>query len=354
MPFTRPTLADLRARLVGDLEARLQTGPLLPRGILPALAHAEAAYVHHLHGHVAQVADQLFPETAELSFLERASERYGIARKSAERSVGTVIFNGVEGTVVPVGAVVRRADGFEYETTASGAITSPSFQVELAARAVVGAASGNVAAGTGLTAVAPVLGITSAAEVGAGGFELGADAETDNQLRDRVLRRLREPPQGAEVYVRWALEVPGVTRAWSFPVYLGQLGHVGLAFAIDDDPLGPIPGAGKVAEVLAYVEERRPVGVSLTVFAPLALPLDVEVQIEPDTAVVRQAIEDALVDLLRAEGGPGRRVPISHVRQAISNAYGEADHVLVSPLADVTAGSGEIHVLGTSTFSAIP
>ncbi len=353
MSFVRPSLADLRARALLEVEQRIGAGPLLPRSLVGALAQAQGALTHHLHGHLVTIADQLFPESADQVYLERAADRYGILRKPAARAVGTIVVGGTEGAVVPVGLRARRADGVEYETTASGTVTLPSLQAEVAAQAVEPGAAANVDGGTALTLNPPSLGLTSAAEAGAGGFDLGADAESDEELRERVLRRLRAPPQGAEVYVQWALEVPGVTRAWAHPVYLGQLGHVGLSFAVDDDPGGPIPGGAKVDEVEAYVEARRPVGVVLHVFAPTALPLDPEVAISPDTLDVRQAIEDALVDLLRAEGGPGRTVLLSHVRAAISNAFGEFDHDLSVPAADVTAATGELHVLGTPTFSAL-
>ena len=41
----------------------------------------------------------------------------------------------------------------------------------------------------------------------------GTDTENDDDLRMRVLQRIRQPPQGGanHDYVRWALAVPGCT-----------------------------------------------------------------------------------------------------------------------------------------------
>ena len=68
----------------------------------------------------------------------------------------------------------------------------------------------------------------------AGGLAAGSDAETDESLRARVLRRIQKPPQGGAGYdyVAWALEVPGVTRAWVYPAEMG-LGTVTVRFVRD-------------------------------------------------------------------------------------------------------------------------
>ena len=55
------------------------------------------------------------------------------------------------------------------------------------------------------------------------GIAGGADEQSDLLLLQRVLARLRQPPHGGADfdYIRWALEVPGVTRAWVYPLELG-------------------------------------------------------------------------------------------------------------------------------------
>ena len=63
----------------------------------------------------------------------------------------------------------------------------------------------------------------------------GTDEETDEELRARVLRRIRQPPMGGDAYdyVAWALAVPGVTRAWCSPLEMG-IGTVTVRFMMDD------------------------------------------------------------------------------------------------------------------------
>ncbi|MBI4800443.1 MAG: baseplate J/gp47 family protein, partial [Desulfarculus sp.] len=88
------------------------------------------------------------------------------------------------------------------------------------------------------------------------GLTGGADQEADAALLARLLYRIQTPPQGGagSDYIRWALEVPGVTRAYVYPRRLGA-GSVGLTVLMDDAAYGPIPSAEDVARVQAYIDE---------------------------------------------------------------------------------------------------
>lgn len=347
--WTRPTLVEHRDRVEAAVRAELAVGPLLRRGILKALVLALAGALHELHGHLAWLARQCFPDTAEAEYLERWADIWGMTRKQADYAVGTVEFAGVDGTSISVGVQVRRSDGVLYATTGSGTIASGVASV--AVQAVEAGSAGDLAAASALTLVNPLDGVTGAV-VEAPGLAGGADQETDTALRDRLLARLAAPPQGGSIadYVRWALEVPGVTRAWCIPENQGA-GTVGVTFAVDDDPDGPIPDAGQVAAVQAYLEERRPVTAEVTAFAPEEVPLNPSITLTPNGDTEVQArIEAALKDLLLREAAPGSTLLVSHVREAISNAAGEVDHVLNTPSGNVVYDTGELGVLGTITW----
>ena len=62
----------------------------------------------------------------------------------------------------------------------------------------------------------------------------GTDAETDDQLRARILHRIQNPPMGGAQadYVTWALAVPGVTRAWAASEQ--GIGTMTVRFLMDD------------------------------------------------------------------------------------------------------------------------
>jgi len=134
-----------------------------------------------------------------------------------------------------------------------------------------------------------------------------------------------------------------------YPSELGA-GTVTVRFMRDDD-VDPIPDAGEIASVLAYIEARRPVTAQVTVVAPIATPLNFTIFATPNTASVKAAIESGLSDLLRREAVPGGTILISHIRETISVASGETNHTMSSPAADVTRSIGQIATMGIITWA---
>ncbi|MGE0487323.1 MAG: baseplate J/gp47 family protein [Gammaproteobacteria bacterium] len=358
MPFTRPTLEQLIDRDAADFETRLPgTDARLRRSNLGVLSRVVAGAAHGLYGFLAWLARQLFADTSEVEFLERQADVYGIARKAAVAASGNVTLTGTTGAVVPAGTVLQRSDGARFTTDAE--VTLASGTATAAVTAEAGGLDGNTAAASALTLVSAIGGVNSTAAVAAGGLDGGTDTESDDALRARLLDRIRQPPHGGAKfdYSKWALEVPGVTRVWVAPLELG-LGTVTVRFVVDDDPGGPIPDAGQVAAVQAYIDDplRRPVTADVTVVAPAAVPLDLTIaglvaSTGADLATVKAAITAELEDLLLREAEPGGTILLSHLREAISLAAGEYDHALTTPSADVTHTTGQLATLGTITWA---
>lgn len=352
MAFLRPTLTEIIDRVLADLSRFVGvTGAVLRRSVLGILGRALAGASHELHGRLDYIARQVIIDTADGDVLRRWANVWDVQPKAAEFASGRVTLTGSNGSVIPAGTVLQRQDGALYETTADAVIVIATATASVVAQEA--GAAGNVAAGVALTLSQPVAGIQSAATVAAGGISGGSDAETDDELRARLLARIQEPPHGgaARDYVAWALEVPGVTRAWVYPQEMGP-GTVTVRFVRDNDP-DLIPDSGEVATVYAYIEDLRPVTAELFVVPPIAAPLDFEIQLNPDTVAVRAAVQAELTDLLRREAEPGGTVLISRVREAVSTAAGESDNVVVSPAANVVRAPGEITVPGSFTFSGL-
>jgi len=350
MAYPRPTLADLLETALAQTATRLGLDPLLPRSRLAVLSAVAAGLAHGLHGTLAHLARQVIPDTADADNLERWADVFGLARRAASFAAGSIEFTGTDGTNIPAGTTLTRADGEQFETDSLVVIASGTALADVTASTAGELA--NTAATTQLTLTSPIAGANSIATVETGGIAGGADEETDALLLARLLEFLRTRPQGGSEadYVAWSKEVPGVTRAWAIAEALGA-GTVGVAFAVDEDADGPIPDAAQVAEVQAYIDDRRPVTAAVLVAAPVEVELDPEIEITPDTGTVRAAVQASLEDLLVREAAPGGTLYLSHVREAISVAAGEIDHVLVSPVANTVAGAGELITLGTIVWS---
>jgi uncharacterized phage protein gp47/JayE len=349
MTFARPELTELITRAQADIESRLPGADAgLRRSLLNVLARMHAGAVHGLYGHLDWIARQIIPDTADAEHLERWASIFAIGRLAATYAAGNVTLTG-SGTV-PAGAVLVRADGAEYTADAETTIATTG---ALAVTAVLPGAAGNAAAGVKLTLLTPIAGIQS--QGAAVGLAAGADAEDDDGLRARLLARIQQPPHGgaASDYTTWAYAAhPDVTRAWGYPLELGA-GTVTVRVMTDDASADGIPSAAVVAAVQAAIDAARPVTAAATVVAPIAVPLNPAIALTPNTLVVQAAVAAELADLLRREAEPGGTILVSHLREAISIAVGETNHVLSSPAADVTHATGQIATLGTITWSSL-
>lgn len=351
MPFARPTLAELITRTTADLVSRLElTGTVLRRAVVRVLARVWAGAVHMLYGHLDWNFRQLFASTAEAEQLDLHGQDYAITRKAAAFATGDVTFTGTDASTIPAGRVVQRSDGVQFEVQTEVAIAAGTATTDV--RALEAGDESNTDAGVVLALVSPISGVQSAVTVASAGITNGADTESDESYRTRILERKRSVPQGgsANDYIRWAKEVSGVTRVWLFPQWMGA-GTVGVGFVLDDaDPI--IPDTAKVQEVQDYIDapSRRPVTAEVIAFAPITLAVDMTINLVPDTTAVRNAVIAELEDLFRREAVPGAVIRLSVIDEAISIAPGETSHDLVAPVADIAPDANELPILGTITW----
>lgn len=346
--FSRPTLTELVARTRADMLARLTPDELLRRSDSEVLARVLAGASHELHGYLDWISNQVIYDTADDELLLRWASIWGIEQKPAEFAVGEWLATGAAGTVIPQDTTLRRADGVEYSVSADTTLAGGATAVPI--KASEAGASGNALAGVALALLSPIAGVQSTGVVGPAGLVNGSDIESADELRTRFLARIRKPPSGGAEsdYVAWALEVPGVTRAWVFPLEMGA-GTVTVRFVRDND-VSLIPDAAEVAAVQAHIDGLRPVTAELYVVAPMAAPIDFQIDLTPATVAVKAAVEAELRDLLRREAAPGQTILVSHIREAISIAAGEVDHVLVYPAANVTNSVGSMSTFGSITW----
>ena len=352
MAFLRPTLLTLIDRAQTDIDSRLQgADSRLRKSVLGVLARVLAGVSHGLHGYLDYISKQILPDTAEAEELTRHGTIWVGERIAATAAKGSAVFTGTDSVVIPAGTAMQRSDGETFTTDADGTIASGT--VTIALTADVAGVSGNSAASSKLQMISAIAGADGEATIDASGLTGGVDIESDDSLRARVLARIQNPPHGGADfdYVTWAKEVAGVTRAWVYAQELG-IGTVTVRFMMDVAYADGIPLAADVTTVQNYIDTVRPVTADVTVVAPVATALNFTITgLSPSTVAVQTAIQDELKDLLQREAVPGGTILISHIREAISIAAGEVDHVLTSPVADVTHTSGQIATFGTVTFA---
>jgi len=361
MPFTRPTLTELVDRIQSDIETHVTNGQsLLRRSVLKVLARVYAGVVHLLYSYLGFQAEQLFATTADVEGLEAIADEYGINRVAASKATGLLTLTGSVGLIILAATEFQSSDGVTYVSDEDEIFVGTSLSIEITASE--GGDSGNQDAGAILSFVSPIAEVSSQATVATGGLTGGADEETDDDLRERVLLRKQYPPYGgcSYDYWRWMLEYAGVTRAWVFPAYNGA-GTVGCAFVMDDST-PYIPNAATVALVRAYLVEHtdpatdRTVGIPVTAEPGLfmititELTINMTINIYPNTAAVQTLVEAEIQDLIDRQGGLGSTIYLSDIQAALGRVSDLEYFSLVLPVADVTTLTNQIHALGTITF----
>jgi len=357
MPWTTPTLKETRKLTRDYVLSQLGAKAMIPNSVLRIMSDSMSGLAHLTMLYLDWLAKQLMPDTAETEWLDR----HGIiwlsnadgskGRKAATYANGTVQFEGVAGAVVPIGTLLSGSNGVQYQTVTAAAIGSGGLGTSEAVALTAGIV-GNLPDGTSVAPTQPVVGVTGAFLFG--DMSGGVDQETDDQLRERILIRIQNPPMGGAQadYVYWALQVPGVTRAWAAPEQ--GPGTMTVRFLMDDlypDNYG-LPQEQDIIVVSDHIDKMRPVTVKdCYVVAPIMFFYDITIRnLTVDDPTVRARIEQSLKDLEMRRSKPGQTWYRSWVDEAISQAVGEETHELDYETTEMPA-PGYMPALGTVLYA---
>lgn len=376
MPFARPSLADLRTQVAQDVAAALPgADPLLRFSNLGILAAIQAGLAHLHYGYLDWIAQQSNPFTASGEFLEAWAALKGVIRVPAAQASGTITFTGANGTVLSSGVVVVRGDGKTYTTTTGGTVSGGVVTVSAAADADPGGllgAFGNCSSGTVLSLAVAVAGIATAGAA-ATAFTGGADLETDDSLRERMLLAYQAPAHGGNAadYVVWAREVAGVTRAWCVPHGYGP-GTVLVYVMLDvtESAYGGFPqgangcatgenrdtaATGDQLAVANHVFPLQPVTALVYVQAPSANTVNFTISgLAGAGTTVQNNVKAAIAAVFADHGAVAAgatTVHLSLVEAAIVAVPGTSGFVITTPGGDIVSAAGALPVLGTVTWT---
>lgn len=374
MPFQRPTLTDLRNAIAADIATAL--AGLLSSANTNILGQSLAGLTNGVYGYLDWIAKESVPFTCDGEFLEAWAALKGVTREPATAATGSAVFAATAGTI-PAGTELTRQDGVTYTTNADASVSSGSITV--AATCTTPGAAGNCANGTVLTLGTAIAGVQSGGAASTA-FTGGADVETDDALRTRMLQTYAAPPQGGDFadYIEWAEQTPGVTRAWVTPNGMGA-GTVVVytMFDVTESGSGGFPqgtngvATGETRDTAATGDQlavantiftQQPVTALVYSVAPTAAPQNFTISgLSGASTATKAAIAAAISDVFVREAGPGGAYDINHVVQgtldlslinsAIAVITGTTPFVITSPNANITWGTGQIPTLGTITWT---
>lgn len=385
MPYSRPTLTQLRSQVAADISGGLPGSDALLRfSSLNILGTALAGLAQEQYGYTDWVARQANPFTAEDEFLEAWAALKNVFREAAAQAgylvPGQVTFPGVNGTPLPIGTPLVRGDGVGFTTTSAGVWSGSAVTANAVANADpsgLTGAFGNCPAGTVMTLGTAIAGIQSTGSVTVA-FTGGADVEGNDSLRARMLQAYQNVPQGGAQndYVTWALQVSGVTRAWCNPNGFGP-GTV-VVYAMLDvtesanngfpqgvsgvatlETRGTPTATGDQLAVANWIYPLRPATALVYVYAPTQQVVNFTISgISGASAATKALIASAIEGIFVLYGSPlstvaGQNgvVDLSYIESAIAAIAGTAGFVITSPTANIVGTTGQLPVLGTITYT---
>lgn len=390
MPFARPTLSELRTRNVAFIESELKgkgLGALLRFSNLRVLANADAGMAHLHYGYLDYIALQTTPYTATDEWLSGWAALKNVFRKpAAAASCKKVQFDGTAGKKISAGSILRFQNSYGYtldndvtigsDGTGYGTITAilPDPTIDPTG----GGNAGNQPAGTLLTLDVSLAGVESTATaidpiIG------GADIENEEAFRARMLLAWQDIAQGGNDtdYERWALEIPGISRAWvvrrmmgggTVGIYImcdGVSGHpdgfpIGTNGVSKNEPDNANVATGDQGRVADGLYLLHNVTAEVWVCSPIRKPVDFVISgIKTISDETKAAIQSAIDQVFFNEGRPGVKpavdtppvsISLSSFEVAIGSIPGTKGFVIQSPTGDVIPDVGELAVTGEISY----
>ncbi|MGN0536494.1 MAG: baseplate J/gp47 family protein [Acutalibacteraceae bacterium] len=296
----------------------------------------------------------MFFDTASGAALDHHAAEHGISRLAAEKAVGRLAFS-LPYTlnydfIVPKGTICATSDGkLRYVTMAEGIIPSGSLMVQVMAESENGGAAYNIPSGgvnTVVTYFSVLMSVRSTS-----GFWGGADAESDESLRNRITARCQTPSNGLnETYYRAiALENEGV---YSVSVH-----------ALNDETYNlavVIAGQGNICSNTTYqavrtaMEEKAPVSVSVWVenctLSDMAVEISVTAQRGYTADTVKAAVENAIQAYFR-ELSVGESVKLSKIGDCVFHTEGVANYAFGEGMSDKEISYNQLVVCSNLTVT---
>ena len=320
---------------------------------LSARLYAVAAQVQALYLQAEWVMGQAFPQTAQGTCLDYHAETRGIQRSVATAAEGYLRFQ-VDAAVaqdlaIPAETVCMTVEGRRFQTVEAAVLEAGELYVDVLAQALEPGSAGNVAAGTVIRmAVAPA-GIKSCTNPAA--FVGGADQESDEALRERVLDSFKRLPNGANAafYEREAMNVPGVAAAKA----VGRARGIGTVDVYVATEAG-LPDTALLTAIETALQAKREIAVDVEVCAPQEQTVDVTVAIQAAEGYTYDQAEDAADAAIRAHFTGnllGKGVTLAELGHLLYSLDSVANYRFTAPAADVAAVVTSLPRLGTLAIS---
>lgn len=350
MPYTVPTFADIRANYLRDVRNLRPQAHINGDSDHFVRGSAVSSAADGLYDYQAWIARQLFPDTADPEYLEAHAALRGLTLKPATFAQGGALLLGTPGADVLPGLTIKLEGSDDLYITTGGGNLAANGTLQVPCRAVVAGACADLVAAPALLQ-SPPPGVEGACLLYISG---GTDATTHAELLAELQYYMRNPPGGGNKYdyVRWAMQVPGVTAAWCYP-HRRYVGAVDVVIISADG----LPSPELVAAVQAHIDFVRPVACpNVLVLGPVphAVVVTAGLRLTPGYTVagLRSQAADLLAQYF-AGIVPGGEVIRARLEALLLSLPGVIDAQLLTPAANIAAEALEWPRLGELILEAL-
>ena len=191
--FETQTKDEIQKRMAADLSA-MNPNSTIEGSFGRDVINATSVEFEKTYAELSLVNQAGFAQTSWGEYLENIAEEHGVFRRSAVRAIGTITVSGT-GTVSQ-GALFQTQDGTEFSATSTVKVTASA---DVPIQAVEYGSKGNVAAGAITIIPMSIPGITRVTNAKA--TYDGFDEETDDELRERLLFKVRQPATSGNIKI---------------------------------------------------------------------------------------------------------------------------------------------------------
>ncbi len=273
-------------------------------GVARAILFADSNIKSEIWNDLSQSVRKAFVDTAKGSDLDTLGRRVGLPRNGATQNSAVLIFNGPNGSIIPINTIVKsNQTGTQYQTTEAVTIgymnpaiqqpiTAPSIADIVVAESLDFGSKTKVGVGELTQFQTPIAGVTVTNPFPSSG---GGDAESDDQYRKRIITYIATMNQGTQAFYEALAQVADNTVYAALAQYdqinLGtllyliknsyasysnlQLATIGNAIYTKQRALMPVMcvNAGILANVVAFTYERDSTVSQSTIYSDLASQL---------------------------------------------------------------------------------
>ena len=339
-------LNDMLGRVSSDVDKR--EGSIIYDALAPAAYHLAQAYFE-----LDNFLKLPFIDTSGGEYLTRICSQFGVSRKAATAAVKTGTFVDSSGTAFDVPGGSRFGiNSIVYVATRK--IATGSFEMTCETTGTIG----NIPAGD----IFPIDNISglAAALLSSAVITPGADAETDESLKQRTLIKIQSSATSGCLndYIQWALSITGVGGVKPFATWNGA-GTVKVVLIGTDKKAA---SGAVITATTNYIEAVRPIGATVTVEAATEVSISIAVTVTRAVGYTLQqvttSITEALTEHLKSIAFVTASVSYAKIGNVILEAAGVLDYTNLTvnsgttnvPLS-ATAASCQTPVIGTVTVT---